>query len=194
MFAVRSSPCPAPDLQSSPCTLGAVAPVCRPAPCPPFGSRQRASAFNQPLSLDTSSVTTMSRTFCVRSAPCPAPNLHRAHPGRPPPSRPPPYPPPDPQGLAPHHMPSPSVSRQEALAFNQLLSFDTSSVTTMYWMFQVRSSRVPCPQSPVGPSPARCLRTPVARRLTPPDPHYAPHRIYALLLTHGRARRRSTSR
>ena len=34
-----------------------------------------ASAFNQPLSFDTSSVTTMYHMFSVRSSPCPAPNL-----------------------------------------------------------------------------------------------------------------------
>eukprot|EP00964_Phaeocystis_antarctica_P001077 scaffold605_cov43-Phaeocystis_antarctica.AAC.1 len=55
-------------------------PVCWPAPsprtaCPPFDSRQSASAFNQPLSFDTSSVTSMGLMFSVRSSPCPAPNL-----------------------------------------------------------------------------------------------------------------------
>ena len=34
-----------------------------------------ASAFNQPLSVDTSSVTTMYAMFKVRPSPCPAPNL-----------------------------------------------------------------------------------------------------------------------
>ena len=55
------------------CTLDAVAPVCWPAPsprtiCPPFDSRQGASAFNQPLSLDTSSATAMYNIFKVHSA------------------------------------------------------------------------------------------------------------------------------
>ena len=36
--------------------------------CPPFNSRQYASVFNQPLSFDTSSVTTMYGMFYVRSA------------------------------------------------------------------------------------------------------------------------------
>ena len=36
--------------------------------CPPFDSAAKASAFNQPLSYDTSSVTTMSYMFYVRSA------------------------------------------------------------------------------------------------------------------------------
>ena len=40
-----------------------------------FDSRQRASAFNQPLSFDTSSVTNMNYMFYVRSSSCPAPHL-----------------------------------------------------------------------------------------------------------------------
>ena len=36
--------------------------------CPRFDSRQDASAFNQPLSFDTSSVTTMYYMFHVRAA------------------------------------------------------------------------------------------------------------------------------
>eukprot|EP00964_Phaeocystis_antarctica_P081927 scaffold51305_cov60-Phaeocystis_antarctica.AAC.1 len=86
MFYVRSSPYPAPNLQSSPplrlaCTAVASAlPPPRPqlAPhrvCPPFDSRQNARAFNQPLSFDTSSVTNIGYMFYVRSSPCPAPNL-----------------------------------------------------------------------------------------------------------------------
>ena len=39
----------------------------------PLSTRQRASAFNQPLSLDTSSVTNMDGMFEVRSAPYPQP-------------------------------------------------------------------------------------------------------------------------
>ena len=38
-------------------------------------------------------------------------------------------------------MPSPSLTRQDARAFNQPLNFDTSKVTTMYSMFYVRSAR-----------------------------------------------------
>ena len=44
-------------------------------------------------------------------------------------------------------MPSPST-RQQASAFNQPLSFDTSKVTTMSGMFQVRSPRVPLAPKP----------------------------------------------
>ena len=49
-------------------------PASWPACCPliyafPLDSRQDADAFNQPLSLDTSSVTSMRYMFEVRSAP-----------------------------------------------------------------------------------------------------------------------------
>ena len=42
-------------------------------------------------------------------------------------------------------------------AFNQPLSFDTSSVTSMQRMFEVRSARARPSASTVGPLPARCL-------------------------------------
>ena len=121
--------------------------------CPPFDSRQHASAFNQPLSFDTSSVTNMYRMFVVRCGP----NLHLK-------------PPPHSLEHSPHrvtasspacaHQPSRSIAlfgalprcrfaphtklpstRQNAWSFNQPLSFDTSSVTDMELMFQVRSAR-----------------------------------------------------
>jgi len=41
-------------------------------------------------------------------------------------------------------------ARQDAYAFNQPLSFDTSSVTTMDYMFQVRSAPAHATRSPVG--------------------------------------------
>ena len=44
-------------------------------------------------------------------------------------------------------MPSPST-RQFASAFNQPLSFDTSSVKTMSQMFYVRSPRMPLAPKP----------------------------------------------
>ena len=88
---VRSSPCPAPNSQSSPLLHAACAAVARRLPppdwytsprtaCPPSDSRQGGSAFNQPLSFDTSSVTTMYGMFYVRSSPCPAPNLQSSPP------------------------------------------------------------------------------------------------------------------
>ena len=39
-----------------------------------------AGAFNQPLSFDTSGVTNMWQMFLVRSSPCPAPRLQSSHP------------------------------------------------------------------------------------------------------------------
>ena len=39
-------------------------------------------------------------------------------------------------------------TRQYASVFNQPLSFDTSKVTDMGYMFQVRSARVPCSPQP----------------------------------------------
>eukprot|EP00964_Phaeocystis_antarctica_P072166 scaffold44095_cov50-Phaeocystis_antarctica.AAC.2 len=57
-------------------------PASRPTPRPAsyalLSTRQGASAFNQPLSFDTSSVTTMYHMFSVRSTHALAPpNLHR---------------------------------------------------------------------------------------------------------------------
>ena len=203
--------------------------------------------------------------FCVRSAPCPAPNLHRAHPGRPPPSRPLPRPAPRPAGArpapyalsfclsagsvgvqpaaelrhvqrhnhvldvpgalfacalppissrslacalltyprcppphaprpalrAPPYICTPSDSRQGASAFNQPLSLDTSSVTTMYLMFYVRSA--PCRASDLQSTGLRAACTAVTRHPSAP-PHAPRPTPYALLSTLGRARRRSTSR
>ena len=80
----------------------------------PFDSGQRASAFNQPLSFDTSSVTDMSYMFVVRCSTCPTPNLqtspslhaaftiHHCRPARH-------LPPPGPQPAS-HRMPSSRLS------------------------------------------------------------------------------------
>ena len=98
-------------------------------------------AFNQPLSFDTSKVTTMKEMFRVRSARALTPiALSRALPvhaadclaatQRPHASRAAPFP-------ASHARLS---TRQDAHAFNQPLSFDTSKVTNMREMFAVRSA------------------------------------------------------
>ena len=50
-------------------------------------------------------------------------------------------PPPANTFLAPYRMPSFRLGMQEAYAFNQPLSFDTSRVTSMSYMFFVRSAR-----------------------------------------------------
>ena len=147
-----------------------------------FNSLQQASSFNQPLSFDTSRVTTMTQMFYVRSAPCSAlPIYSRARPctllapRSPATSRPPAFAPrPAPYGMRPSF-----DSRQSALVFNQPMSFDTSSVTTMGHMFLVRSSPFPAPNLQSSPS-LRAACTAIARAtLPPPDPHLAPHR-YAL--------------
>ena len=97
--------------------------------------------FNQPLSFDTSSVTTMFAMFSVRSAhalappafsrtltPCmPLVRCRRTAPSHP---RPTPR-------SASYALLS---TRQYASVFNQPLSFDTSSVTDMRYMFEVRSA------------------------------------------------------
>ena len=81
---------------------------------------------------------------------------------------------------------------QDATAFNQPLSFDTSSVTTMEGMFYVRtlapttSSRKPFPATRLSPSLPRTALSPPVQQLTLAS--------YAHLATLGRARMPSTSR
>jgi len=72
---------------------------------------------------------------------------------------------------ASHALPS---TRQGASAFNQPLSFDTSSVTNMYQMFNVRSARALGPQAS---SQAPCMQSlpPRIPSLPPPGTHLAPH-------------------
>ena len=107
-------------------------------------SWQRASAFNQPLNFDTSSVMDMKWMFGVRSSPCPAPSRAlpytlRASRSSAAPIAPDPY-----TSLRTTYTIYCVDSRQGASSFNQPLSFDTSSVTTMRSMFNVRSSREIC--------------------------------------------------
>ena len=106
-----------------------------------LSTRQGALAFNQPLSFDTSKVTNMGGMFWVRSARALVPSLESV-PSRacqlrcrhPKPSRLPGYT----SSCASHACLS---TRQIAIKFNQPLSFDTSSVTNMGWLFHVRSAR-----------------------------------------------------
>ena len=87
--------------------------------------------------------------------------------------------PPPPARTSPRTLCPPFDSRQAASAFNQPLSFDTSSVTAMYVMFHARSSPCPAPNLQSSPS-LRAACTAIARAtLPPPDPHLTPHR-YAL--------------
>ena len=100
--------------------------------CPPFGSAQGAAKFNQPLSFDTSSVTTMSAMFDMSSAVGPDPCNRRLSFG------------------AAFNSPVNfwDTSRvtsmrgmfRHASAFNQPLNFDTSRVTDMSEMFQGASA------------------------------------------------------
>ena len=174
----------------------------RPNSCALLSTRQGASVFNQPLSIDTSSVTDMNAMFFVRPrVPCAqspvGPSLQNGCPTARAAS---PYPP----RASPHstsRLPARTSSRiaypllstrQEALAFDQPLNFDTSSVTAMWSMFRVRSS--PCPAPNLQPRPplhAACST--VVHRLLSPDPYTSRPAPHALLSTLGRARRRSTS-
>ena len=155
-------PCP-PSLQSDPLLVHATCAAA--APRPPDSRpephrashallpiRQNAKAFNQPLSLDTSSVTDMFAMFNVRSARALTPSLK--------------------SGPLPVHTacaaagPFPRASQharrpasyallptwQSASTFNQPLSFDTSSVTDMQAMFDVRSARALAPSLESGPA------------------------------------------
>jgi surface protein len=139
-----------------------------------------AHAFNQPLSLDTSKVTTMYKMFYVRSARALAPNSLES--GLPRACRL--IAPPPPHALRPRgphlapasHVPLPST-RQNAKAFNQPLSFDTSKVTDMNSMFNVRSERALTPQALSQAFPVHTACAAAAHALPPPGPHLAPHRM-----------------
>ena len=129
---------------------------------------QGAAAFNQPLSFDTSSVTTMeymlkvcsARALPVASALGSTLRAACAAPAAPcsPASR-------------PAWRPSSyaSLCTRQNTAFNQPLSFDTSSVTAMDGMFQVRSRALPAASTVV--SPCALLAPPPP---PPPGPHVAP--------------------
>jgi hypothetical protein len=114
---------------------------------------QGASAFNQPLSFDTSSVTTMYAMFLVRSAPALPAAFTVGFPCTllAPPPLPHDRPPPGPHVHA-TPLPAPVLTRQLASAFNQPLSLDTSSVTDMGFMFSVRFGRALPLTSTVGSS------------------------------------------
>ena len=125
------------------------------SPSMSLGVTRQISALNQPLSFDTSKVTAMQYMFQVRSAraltfsrgPPRACRLRRRHPTS--------------SGL-PAHTPRPTShafvsTRQGASAFNQPLSWNTSSVTTMRSMFYVRSAHALAPSAfTAGPSRRAC--------------------------------------
>ena len=121
-------------------------PAARPAPCALLATPpQHAHSFNQPLSFDTTRLATMNCMFCVRASSSPscspppksavAPSvLHAACTAvarrLPPPG----------QQFAPRTVCPAYDPRQSASAFNQPLSFDTSSVTNMDRFLDVRTS------------------------------------------------------
>ena len=118
-----------------------------------------ATAFNQPLDFDTSSVTTMESMFYVRFTRVPrpikrwGPPLHAVLASLQPIALSAPG-----SHLA-RNVCSPLWTRQKATAFNQPLSFNTSSVTSMEEMFYVRSTLVLRSYSSRTFSRARCMRS-----------------------------------
>ena len=132
---------------------------------PSLPTRQGALAFNQPLNFDTSSVNDMSSMFAVRSVSLPPISSQAVPCTLLAPTRTLPSP-------IPHRpLCKPSLpTQQNAFAFNQPLSFNTSSVRWMGYMFAVRS--VPLP--PISSWRSPCTRCSLHRRLTalrPPSLH-----------------------
>eukprot|EP00964_Phaeocystis_antarctica_P139066 scaffold103768_cov51-Phaeocystis_antarctica.AAC.4 len=179
MFEVRAL---APNLRPSP-SLHAVRTTIAPTALSPPGprltphrmtslaARQGASAFNQPLGFDTSSVTDMSGMFYVRAlAPNlrPSPSLHASRTTIAPTALSPPGP-----RLTPLRMTS-LATRQDASAFNQPLGFVTSSVTDMSYMFTVRAL---APNLRPSPSLHAVRTTTAPTALSPPGPHLTPVRM-----------------
>ena len=174
----------------------------RPRPTPRSASyallstRQGASAFNQPLSFDTSSVTTMHRMFAVRSAHALAPQHSQ----------------PDPlavhaaRALPPAHaLPPPSAQNSPRIAHPPFDSAGCDGVQPAAQLRHVQrhghEPHVPralraCPSPPAstaGPSPHACRSYAAAGQCPPaPGPHLARHRTPSFRL--GRSRGRSTSR
>ena len=132
---------------------------------------QGASSFNQPLSLDTSSVTDMSWMFFGASA------FNQ------------------PLSLDTSSVTDMSYMFYSASAFNQPLSFDTSSVTDMSYMFYVRSAHALAPQpSQPGPHPVHAARALPPAHALPPLARTPRPASHALLSIFGSWHRRSTSR
>eukprot|EP00964_Phaeocystis_antarctica_P046650 scaffold26979_cov53-Phaeocystis_antarctica.AAC.1 len=156
--------------------------------CPAFVPRQQASAFNQPLSFDTSSVTTMQQMFYQTSAfnqplsfdTSSVTTMHlmfyRAWAFN------------QPLSFDTSKVTTMHSMFLRASPFNQPLSFDTSSVRSMYGMFNVRCS--PCPAPNLQSGPRLCaLAPPLPATLPPPsDLQLAPHtaRMPSVRLSAGR--------
>ena len=211
MFQARPSPhtlCVPPICRVAlcpPCTLCGCTPhsrlppatppgphTARPAPphtaCPACDPWQRATAFNQPLmSWDTSSVTNTDRMFAVRGSPralpptCSRAHTYFLHTLRAPHNCTPPRLPvrSSPRTVCPAYDPP-----QKATAFNQPLSWDTSSVTQMSYTFDVGCSPPPPlhPRLQSRPLPCTLRALPLARcGCTPqaPAPHLPPSAAYS---------------
>ena len=150
----------------------------------PFDFRQLASAFNQPLSFDTSSVTNMDYMFWVRSSPCPTPNLHSRALSctLPAPRSPAASPACRPACLAPHGMPSfrPSAARVGVQPVAELrhLQRRGHEPHVLGALLPVPCSHI-CNRAP----PLHVACTAVARRLPPPSPHVVPHRMPSVRLS-----------
>ena len=199
MFYVRSAralPASSSVGSSPPCEATAAPrppaawPACYSSSYASLSTRQDTTAFNQPLSFDTSSVTNMYAMFKVRSA--------RALPQQSPPcallALPPPHalPSPGPYGACCPSSYASLSTRQQHPAFNQPLSFDTSSVIIMGQIFYVRSaSALPQQSLRLGP-PCALLAPPLPHTLLSPGPHATPLPMLPFRL--GRKRWRSTSR
>ena len=134
------------------CTVAATFPA-RTSPhiaCALLSTRQLATAFNQPLNLDTSSVEDMSYMFSSASA------FNQ------------------PLSLDTSSVTDMSYLFDSASAFDQPLSFDTSSVTTMEFMFGVRALAPNVQPSPSLHAACAVSPRPAHRPLTSPGPHPDP--------------------
>ena len=186
---------PSPSLQPSPSLHAANTAAAQPPPslpsrpahssasyARPLATRQGASAFNQPLNLDTSNVVNMNRMFkvCAPSPrpPQPSPSLCMPRTAQPP------TPPPAPLALL--RMPA-LATLQNAELFNQPLSFSIIKVTNILQTFTVRSApALPRTSSRTPPVHALCAAPPPHRLLLPVHTHHTLlHRMPSLRL--GRA-------
>eukprot|EP00964_Phaeocystis_antarctica_P073911 scaffold45395_cov60-Phaeocystis_antarctica.AAC.2 len=168
-------------------------PTPRPASYAPLSTRQSATAFNQPLSFDTSKVTNMYRMFTVRSARALAPSLESGPPRacrlrrrRPTPSLPAHI---SPRIACPPFDSAARVCVQPAAELGHVQRHRHDP--------HVRGALRACP----GPQPSVVRTSPVCMPLAPSSPHallprraasLAPHRMPSFRL--GSKRRRSTSR
>ena len=202
MFRVRSSPCPACNLQSSPPLHAACAAIARhlqpPGPllaphriniaCPPFGSAVRVGV--QPAA-ELRHVQRQKHAQHVSGALLPVPGLQSAV-G------------PTPTCCLGHRRPLPSVSRPAPRPAPRPASYASFRLSAgrigvqpatelRHVQRQIHEQHVPralfpgpCPQSAVEPSPARCLHRRRPRPSCLTGPHLAPHRMPSFRLSAGR--------